>query len=278
MGFGLDEFLTPLRRKTVMIAWIGLSLAAALLGPFGTYGALDLPRRMELWFPLVGAVALIGVLVRSLLRRLAWPTPGRRAALATAVTTALAASPLLAGVIGRVGPVPAPSAIEIAATIFFAMLALCAVAGPPVRAVTAAPPADTPPPLPGAAPPAPMPGDGPRLMRRLDPAIRAPLVSLSVRDHYVDVVTDAGRSTLLLRLSDAITECEGVEGLQIHRSHWVARRAARQLLRQGSRVVLETSDGSRLPVSRAQRARLEAWGLPGTAIPAGRRPPDLSEG
>ena len=46
----------------------------------------------------------------------------------------------------------------------------------------------------------------PPLLARLELAKRGPLVSLSVQDHYVEVVTTKGASLLLMRLKDAIKE------------------------------------------------------------------------
>ena len=54
---------------------------------------------------------------------------------------------------------------------------------------------------------------------------RGGLLALSVEDHYVDIVTDKGKTLVLMRLADAMKETGSVAGLQIHRSHWVARGA-----------------------------------------------------
>ena len=90
----------------------------------------------------------------------------------------------------------------------------------------------------------------PRLLERLPLPKRGALVSLSVSDHYVDVVTTRGRAMLLMRLSDAIAETEGVPGVQIHRSHWVALGQIAHVHRSGGKTVVETSASDRLPVSR----------------------------
>lgn len=92
--------------------------------------------------------------------------------------------------------------------------------------------------------------DAPRLLARLSPALRAPLVRVQVRNHYVDVVTEAGSARVLLRFADAIAETGEIEGLQVHRSHWVAKSALRGIRRSGGKVMVETSDGALVPVSR----------------------------
>ncbi len=49
----------------------------------------------------------------------------------------------------------------------------------------------------------------PRLFQRIAPEAHGDLISISVRDHYVDVVTSAGQASLLMRLSDAMAEADG---------------------------------------------------------------------
>ena len=53
-----------------------------------------------------------------------------------------------------------------------------------------------------------------------------------------------------MRLSDAIAETRGIDGLQIHRSHWVARNAIVGLTRENGRPVVALVTGVTLPVSR----------------------------
>lgn len=101
----------------------------------------------------------------------------------------------------------------------------------------------------------------PRLMSRIDCPPEAALMSISVRDHYVDVRTAAGQASVLMRLSDAIAETEGVDGAQVHRSHWVAWSAVRDVDRRGSNLVLRMVDGAEIPVSRNYREKLEERGL-----------------
>lgn len=104
-------------------------------------------------------------------------------------------------------------------------------------------------------------GDGHRLIRRLDFNIRGALVSLSVADHYVEVTTTKGKQLLLMRLRDAMEESAPVAGLQIHRSHWVALDQVDRIHRENNRVMVETTVGDRLPVSRSYLADLRAAGL-----------------
>jgi hypothetical protein len=108
-----------------------------------------------------------------------------------------------------------------------------------------------------AASPAP-----PRFVDRLPAGLRqARLLAVEAQDHYLRMVTDQGESLILLRLSDALAELEGIEGAQTHRSWWVAREAVQGAKRGDGRAVLTLANGEQVPVSRtyAQSLRAEGW-------------------
>ena len=64
-----------------------------------------------------------------------------------------------------------------------------------------------------------------------------------------------------MRLSDAVTELEGLEGAQVHRSWWVARDAVTGARRGDGRATLEVEGGLTVPVSRryARALREAGW-------------------
>lgn len=99
------------------------------------------------------------------------------------------------------------------------------------------------------------------LQRRLPLDLRAPLVRLEAQDHYTKVVTTKGQTLLLLRLSDAIDEVGPDLGLQVHRSHWVARDQVQKASGTRSAPLLEMSDGALVPVSRKRRSAVAEAGL-----------------
>lgn len=281
----IDEWLAPFRWPGTYLLWIALSLVAALVGPFGTFVLLGLPQRLLFWMLALALTLVAGALVRAIVRRLpglgqtGWAGPvvaGVLALLLTPVYTFLIGGIAHAGTLNLV---PA----EVGASLFFSTLAIIAMLRRPGSGdARPDPPPDSPPAPPPAAalepgappdPPAPADLAAARLLRRLEPELRGRLVSISVRDHYVDVVTDRGRASLLMRLSDAMAEAEGEEGAQVHRSHWVARHAARAIDRRGGRLMLVLADGTSLPVSRNQRPQIDGWTLPDLADP---QPPDAA--
>jgi hypothetical protein len=91
----------------------------------------------------------------------------------------------------------------------------------------------------------------PRFLERLPPRLRgAALYAVEAQDHYLRLHTSRGSDLILMRLSDAIAELEGLEGARTHRSWWVAREAVQGAERSEARVSLLLPDGLSAPVSR----------------------------
>lgn len=110
------------------------------------------------------------------------------------------------------------------------------------------------------APPAGAPARSIRFMERLPAKLKGGLLyAISSEDHYLRLHTSKGSDLILMRLSDAITELDGLEGAQTHRSWWVAREAVEDMKRDGDKVVLVLKGGAEAPVSRPNvRALREA--------------------
>lgn len=79
----------------------------------------------------------------------------------------------------------------------------------------------------------------------------ADILALESEDHYLRVHTSGGEELILMRLSDAMAAVEGLEGLQSHRSWWVARAAIQDAQKSGGRAELTLSTGKTAPVSRS---------------------------
>lgn len=99
--------------------------------------------------------------------------------------------------------------------------------------------------------------DGSVFFRHLKPGIGRKLVSLSMHDHYLEVVTDAGKDMILKRMGDAVAELSDYPGLHIHRSHWVALDAVDALERENGKTLAILRDGRKLPVSRSKAPELK---------------------
>ncbi len=112
---------------------------------------------------------------------------------------------------------------------------------------------------PGAAPNAPPTA---LFLERLPPKLRGgDLHAVQAEDHYLRLHTSRGQDIILMRLTDALGELEGLEGAQVHRSWWVARDAVVGAERGNGRASLTLKTGAVAPVSRtyAQALRAAGW-------------------
>ncbi|MGY2733746.1 LytTR family DNA-binding domain-containing protein [Sphingomonas sp. UYP23] len=89
----------------------------------------------------------------------------------------------------------------------------------------------------------------PPLLKRLPPHARGSILCLQMEDHYVRVHTDVGSTLVLMRFSEALLETEGVAGLRVHRSWWVATNAIADLTKAGRTAQLGLRGGLSVPVS-----------------------------
>lgn len=87
----------------------------------------------------------------------------------------------------------------------------------------------------------------------------AAVLALQMEDHYVRVHRSTGSELILLPLGRAI-ESLTIEGLQTHRSWWVARDAVKAVEGDARSMRLWLSNGVVAPVARTAVARLKAAG------------------
>jgi DNA-binding LytR/AlgR family response regulator len=91
----------------------------------------------------------------------------------------------------------------------------------------------------------------PAFLERLPARLRgAALYAVEAEDHYLRLHTSEGADLILMRLSDAIGELEGIEGARTHRSWWVARDGVDDARRFDGKAVLRLKNGAEVPVSR----------------------------
>jgi len=106
----------------------------------------------------------------------------------------------------------------------------------------------------------PAPGDT-RFIDRLPPRLGRNLLCLQMEDHYVRAHTDLGSDLILTPLKTAVAELAHVDGLQVHRSWWVARSAVAAAVIEGRSYSLRLTNGLEVPVSRTSvaKARSRGW-------------------
>lgn len=91
------------------------------------------------------------------------------------------------------------------------------------------------------------------------PSLPATLIALQMEDHYVRVHSIDGSELRLMPLGHAIAAAK-VEGLQVHRSWWVARSAVAAVEGNPRSMRLRLTNGIVAPVARSAVARLRAAG------------------
>ncbi len=246
-----------------------IGCAFGLIGPFGTF-AMPPAMRLLYWigFILVGYAIFRPVQAVALWMAEETPVPTWAALLASA---ALASLPLTAVVgfaisgmrydaqrMNDIFPLLYAQVFGIGLAIFALMWLLLGVRNPDQKPSNAVAP--RPVPLDIAAVPLPERPDAP-FFKRLPPQLGHNLVCLEMQDHYVCAHTLSGSEMILMRLRDAIAELDGVEGMQVHRSWWVARNQVRAIRREGRAIRLELANGLLAPVSRNRQEALkrEGW-------------------
>jgi len=255
--------LARVTAPVTLVVGLSVTVVLALAGPFGTYDGMSLPLRLGYWGLIVFSSIPFGYGTRYLAASWA-PAPSTLSiVIVPATLMTVAYTPVLYLIVRHVGQATgAPMQVLIWLGGLVAIVSVCVncvrwalgrTAAGDLASVarTEDPPAAAVEPVAAA----------PRLLSRLDGLPCTEVLRLSARDHYVDVVTRRARKSLLLRLSDAMAEVEGIPGAQVHRSHWVAQAAVARARRQGTRIVLDLVDGSTVPVSRGYRDRAEAAGL-----------------
>lgn len=262
----IQRYWTALRVPAIPVVWAVMVVIGTIAGPFGTREAFGPLARMAYWAVLILAAVLVGTLGRvatqDYLNQRRYLT---EAPLIALIAVALLTLPFWWITVLFIGYELAQQAVSVPT---MALYILCGSFAVTTLRYAFGRPGEHPASVAQAG------ADGlpgPRLLARLAPEHRATLWRMQVRDHYVDVVTEAGRESLLMRFGDAMAETDGAEGWQVHRSHWVAAAAIMAVRREKGRLVLMTRDGAEVPVSRSHQPLIEAR-LPDMAAPGNRLP------
>ncbi|HJQ60119.1 MAG TPA: LytTR family DNA-binding domain-containing protein [Vineibacter sp.] len=270
--------------KGLPFQFLCLAIAAvvmAMIGPYGTFGELRLGSRLLYWALSMCAGWLIVVPIAAVFDQVEvlhdWPLPGRMA------------------LAGLVGGVPMTGVVWLLETLFrrsppmaalpelFFQVAVLGIvvsvavgqivefrlrsrAGMP-EAAAPDPAAQTPvaQPQPAVTAPTAKSSDSAlpdAFLRRLPPALGRDLLAVEMEDHYARIHTALGSTLILLRLRDAVAELGEGNGLQVHRSWWVAQGAVARVERDGGKLTLVLRNDLRVPVSKTYRDAARAFAVP----------------
>lgn len=99
----------------------------------------------------------------------------------------------------------------------------------------------------------------PDIRAKLPPRLaRARLIAVQAEDHYLRVHTEAGSDLILMKFGDALSALSDHDGLQVHRSWWVARRSVEATRWKKGRGALTLEGGLEAPVSETFAAAVRA--------------------
>ena len=241
------------RRELAAAALIGAFFG--VLGPFGTFLNGPLELRLPYWTLMsVAGLVFYGVGLRIALewgRRLRQPVwfvlP--LAVFLLAIPASVATAFIVVSIWPQVGPHVHPGDWYGEAVLLALPLSIVAVwsrGAFPARPWVSTPAATD---ADGAA----NEGD---FLGRLPPRLGRNLLCLQMEDHYVRAHTDRGSDLVMMPLKAAIAELGGADGLQVHRSWWVARAAVLEPVHRGRSLTLRLSNGIDAPVARSAVARL----------------------
>lgn len=231
-------------------------VAGAFLAFSGAFGSSGTPlgQRLIYWISMLVLGGLWGHVCGALVTR--FIDPDARPWATAAILTAVITGPLTFGVWAATGLFFYQRLLPIGVLVNFlpAVLLITAVLSVLNVFLGRERPVETHASVPGAAPA--------RFLERLPPKLRgARLIAVQAEDHYLRLHTDRGSDLILMRLSDALNELEGLEGAQTHRSWWVARDAVAAVARGDGRAALTLTDNLTAPVSRryARALREAGW-------------------
>ncbi len=97
----------------------------------------------------------------------------------------------------------------------------------------------------------------PTLLSAIDPPLNGEIIWVEAQEHYVRITTSTEVRMVLCRFSDIVRELPGERGMQVHRSHWVARSAIARAVKDGQNMKLALLSGDSVPVSRSFRSAVE---------------------
>ncbi|AXI47655.1 hypothetical protein C1J03_17570 [Sulfitobacter sp. SK012] len=92
----------------------------------------------------------------------------------------------------------------------------------------------------------------------IDPPLSGVILWVEAQEHYVRITTQHESRLVLARFSDIVRDLSTKDGLQVHRSHWVAKSAIVNEQKSGQNLILVLSTGDTVPVSRSFRRKLVA--------------------
>ncbi len=248
----LDGFLKA-RWSRWAVSLLAMTVIVATIGPFDTFDRLSLINRFAYWLGVIVTASSQWLVMAWVLRRLVeterpWPD------IAVDIITAfLVAIPLAyelelanAWLFGNT-----PTYAEMYLSVALTGALVCGSFHLFRTLVRAEVPTDEAGPSTDTSP----------FLDRIPAKITGELLCVKTEDHYLRLYTSAGEDLILFRMKDAVRELQTENGLQVHRSFWVARGAVADVSKESNKLTLILKNGIRVPVSNtyAPTVRRAGW-------------------
>ena len=98
----------------------------------------------------------------------------------------------------------------------------------------------------------------PGLLLACQPPLTGELLAAEAQEHYVKLKATEQGGMALYRFGDAVRDLGRYQGMQIHRSHWVADMAVGAVIGKRGAMKIELITGEFVPVSRRYELEVEA--------------------
>ncbi|MBL4660312.1 MAG: LytTR family transcriptional regulator [Alcanivoracaceae bacterium] len=105
---------------------------------------------------------------------------------------------------------------------------------------------------------------GQSFINRLPTELGENLICFVMEDHYLLAYTNKGNHMILMRMKDALIELKNYNGMQVHRSYWIAIDAVANVKKQSRKTILTMKNGIEIPVSRKYLVAIKEAGLLGS--------------
>lgn len=98
----------------------------------------------------------------------------------------------------------------------------------------------------------------PGLLLAAQPPVQGDLLAAEAQEHYVKLKATVSGGMALYRFGDAVRDLARYDGMQVHRSHWIADNAVRAVIGKRGSMKIELVNDEIVPVSRRYELEVEA--------------------
>lgn len=270
----LNTLKGRLSSPVAIIGWLTGSIVTSLVGPFSTYEVIPLGERLLFWTSILFIAVTVASAIQISLRQI-FPSLKiiRLTVLSCSIFILLYWFFILITISYVYSYLILPSSFFLLGVIcgvtlpIFAMIYLLSpeTLYPPEETIeqVAAPSVGFVAPIiePSVPNPAPESNGQNRFLQKFLPESGNKLIRLAMRDHYLEVFTETGQKLLHMRFSDALQHVAGMNGEQIHRSHWINFDEITDVVRQSGKIGFRMSDGVVVPIARSRKSALKDRGL-----------------